>query len=86
MTEQEFRRKVGAVRYGDMVTDPELEFRLSPIECHIIWEHGEVTYLKGHNALRLAMHWLKKDRDCLAVMCNHNLYLKEGQLYDYYNI
>lgn len=79
MIEQEFRRKVGATRYGDTVTDPEFEVRIPPIECHIIWEHGEVTYLKGWNSLRLAMHWLKKDHDCLAVICNHILYLKEGR-------
>ena len=79
MTEQEFRRKIGATRYGDTVTDPELEFKLVTPEVHIIWEHGDVTYIKGHNALRLAMHWLDCDRDCLAVLCRGTMYLKRGR-------
>ena len=44
--------------------------------CYVIWEHAEVTYLKGLNALRLALRWLREDPDCLAVQCNGILYLK----------
>lgn len=45
-------------------------------ECTIVWNHGETTYLKGMNALRIARHWLYTDPDCLLVYTSGWIYLK----------
>lgn len=45
-------------------------------ECTIVWNHGETTYLKGKNALRIARHWLYTDPDCLLVYTPGWIYLK----------
>lgn len=47
-------------------------------ECTIVWNHGETTYLKGKNALRIARHWLYTDPDCLLVYTAGWIYLKGG--------
>ena len=52
--------------------------KLQPVECTIVWSHGETTYLKGKNALRIARHWLYTDPDCLLVYTSGWIYLKGG--------
>lgn len=47
-------------------------------ECTIVWNHGETTYLKGKNALRIARHWLYTDPGCLLVYTAGWIYLKGG--------
>ena len=48
-------------------------------ECTIVWNHGETTYLKGKNALRIALRWLYSDDDCLLVYTPGWIYLKPGR-------
>lgn len=55
--------------------------KLDPVECTIVWNHGETTYLKGKNALRIARHWLYTDPDCLLVYTAGWIYLKGDDPY-----
>lgn len=59
------------------IKDIDLFKKMTP-ECSIIWNHGEVTYLKGANALRIARSWLYNDPDCLMVYTSGWIYLKGG--------
>lgn len=59
------------------IKDIDLCKKMTP-ECSIIWNHGEVTYLKGANALRIARSWLYNDPDCLMVYTSGWIYLKGG--------
>lgn len=57
-------------------------FKLYVPECTIVWNHGETTYIKGKNALRIARHWLYTDPDCLLVHTAGWIYLKGGDQND----
>ena len=70
-----FNDQIGAKRYQYKDTD-SFQLKMEIPAAEVIWEHGEITYIKGHNALRLAIHWLADDPECLAVQCNGVLYLK----------
>ena len=48
-------------------------------ECTIVWNHGETTYLKGKNALRIARRWLYNDDECLLVYTPGWIYLKSEE-------
>lgn len=54
----------------------EKEFSMVVPECTIVWNHGETTYLKGKNALRIARNWLYNDDECLLVYTPGWIYLK----------
>ena len=57
-----------------MNADPELK-RCD--HCTIVWEHGEITELKGKNCLTIARSWLYRDPECLLVHTDGWIYLKD---------
>lgn len=71
-------------KYGRLQADPDFIYadtdslKFEVPECTIVWNHGETTYLKGKNALRIARHWLYTDPDCLLVYTAGWIYLKGG--------
>ena len=71
-------------KYG-LSADPEFIYadtdsvKYEVPECTIVWNHGETTYLKGKNALRIARRWLYSDDDCLLVYTPGWIYLKPGR-------
>lgn len=75
--EEAMKRKINEL-YGNknvIYADTD-SFKLAVPECTIVWKHGETTYLKGKNALRIARHWLYTDPECLLVHTAGWIYLK----------
>ena len=75
MTKEEINAMFGK-RGCDVIYVDTDSVKLQPVECTIVWNHGETTYLKGKNALRIAKHWLYTDPDCLLVYTSNWIYLK----------
>ena len=74
----QINKKYGLSGDPDYIYADTDSFKLDVPECTIVWNHGETTYLKGKNALRIARHWLYTDPDCLLVHTAGWIYLKGG--------
>ena len=57
-----------------MSTYPELK---KCDHCTIVWVHGEITEIKGKNALQIARKWLYNNDDVLLVHTTGWIYLKD---------
>lgn len=54
------------------------------MKATIIWEGCDITTIKGANALKIALHWLHTNPECLVVVSGNNLYLKDKALIEDY--
>lgn len=74
----QINKKYGLSADNDFCYADTDSFKYEVPECTIVWNHGETTYLKGKNALRIARNWLYTDPDCLLVYTSGWIYLKGG--------
>lgn len=74
----QLNKKYELSAYPEFIYADTDSFKYKVPECTIVWNHGETTYLKGKNALRIARRWLYSDDECLLVYTDGWIYLKGG--------